>query len=181
MLRVCFLCCFVVLKSGCADEIWEVGMMTEDRDKTVMGAKGEGNCLCGEGIQQRGGSGAWKLRACQCSAQDSRLAQWGSRDKASSIGVWRLQQALSCLYSYSLPAVTGWFKHRIFSFLVPEAELSRNTLPLLADAWFLAVLSWPFLQPSHKHSSIVDWNLSLTVLFSLIVILYILSPNIATI
>lgn len=30
-------------------------MMAEDRDKIVTGDKGEGNCLCGKGVQQRGG------------------------------------------------------------------------------------------------------------------------------
>lgn len=50
-LGACFVGCFAVLKSGRVDEIRVVGMMVGDRGTALMGAKGEGNCLCQKGVK----------------------------------------------------------------------------------------------------------------------------------
>lgn len=42
----------VLRKSGPADQSQEVSMGVEDKSKTMVGAKREGNCLCGKGDKQ---------------------------------------------------------------------------------------------------------------------------------
>lgn len=37
------------LKSGHADQSYEVNTVVEDKNKTMVGAKGEGSYLCGKG------------------------------------------------------------------------------------------------------------------------------------
>lgn len=42
----------MLAESGSANQTEEVSTIIEDRDDTMMGAKGDGNCLCGKGMRR---------------------------------------------------------------------------------------------------------------------------------